>query len=261
MHSALYVSKTGLAAQDTALTTISNNLANVATVGYKRDDAVFEDLLYQIKREPGALTSQDSQLPSGLQLGSGVRVVGTTKQFTQGSLEVTEQAFDMAVSGRGFFQILLPDGTTTYTRDGQFQINSDGTIVTANGHPLEPAITIPANTSQVTIGEDGVVTVTVAGEVDVQQVGQIDLADFVNPQGLKAIGNNLFRETEASGNAQVGTPGLAGVGSIKQGMLETSNVEVVNELVNMITTQRAYEMNSKVVSTADQMLQYISQNL
>src|SRR3990167_3409260 len=174
MHSALYVSKTGLAAQDTALTTISNNLANVATVGYKRDDAVFEDLLYQIKREPGALTSQDSQLPSGLQLGSGVRVVGTTKQFTQGSLEVTEQAFDMAVSGRGFFQILLPDGTTTYTRDGQFQINSDGTIVTANGHPLEPAITIPANTSQVTIGEDGVVTVTVAGEVDVQQVGQID---------------------------------------------------------------------------------------
>lgn len=261
MHSALYVSKTGLAAQDTALTTISNNLANVATVGYKRDDAVFEDLLYQIKREPGALTSQDSQLPSGLQLGSGVRVVGTTKQFTQGSLEVTEQAFDMAVSGRGFFQILLPDGTTTYTRDGQFQINSDGTIVTANGHPLEPAITVPANTSMVTIGEDGVVTATVSGEVAGQQIGQIDLADFVNPQGLKAIGNNLFRETEASGNAQVGTPGLAGVGTIKQGMLETSNVEVVNELVNMITTQRAYEMNSKVVSTADQMLQYISQNL
>lgn len=261
MHSALYVSKTGLAAQDTALTTISNNLANVATVGYKRDDAVFEDLLYQIRREPGALTSQDSQLPSGLQLGSGVRVVGTTKQFTQGSLEVTEQAFDMAINGRGFFQILLPDGTTTYTRDGQFQINSDGAIVTANGHPLEPAITVPANTSQVTIGEDGVVTVSVAGEVDVQQVGQIDLADFVNPQGLKAIGNNLFRETEASGDAQVGTPGLAGVGTIKQGMLETSNVEVVNELVNMITTQRAYEMNSKVVSTADQMLQYISQNL
>lgn len=261
MHAALYVSKTGLAAQDIALTTISNNLANVTTVGFKRDDAVFEDLLSQVRREPGALTSQDSQLPSGLQLGSGVRVVGTTKQFTQGSLEVTEQAFDLAVDGRGFFQVQLPDGTTSYTRAGQFQINSDGTVVTANGHPLEPAITVSPNASTVTIGDDGTVTETISGEVDARQLGQIDLADFINPQGLKAIGNNLFRETEASGDAQVGTPGLAGLGAIRQGMLETSNVEVVTELVNMITTQRAYEMNSKVVSTADQMLQYISQNL
>ncbi len=261
MHSALYVSKTGLAAQDTALTTISNNLANVSTIGFKRDDAVFQDLLYQIRREPGALTSQDSQLPSGLQLGTGVRIVGTTKQFTQGSLEVTEQALDIAIDGRGMFQIQLPDGTTAYTRDGQFQVNADGQLVTANGHPLAPPITVPDNTALLTIGEDGVVTASINGETGVTQLGQIDIVDFINPQGLKAIGNNLFRETEASGNPQAGTPGLTGLGVLKQGMLENSNVEVVEELVNMITTQRAYEMNSKVVSTADQMLQYISQNL
>ncbi|MDX1452982.1 MAG: flagellar basal-body rod protein FlgG [Oleiphilaceae bacterium] len=261
MHSALYVSKTGLHAQDMALTTISNNLANVSTVGFKRDDAVFQDLLYQIKREPGALTSQDSQLPSGLQLGTGVRVVGTAKQFTQGSLEVTEKALDIAVNGRGMFQILLPDGTTAYTRDGQFQVNSDGQIVTANGHALEPAITVPENTSRITIGSDGVVSAAITGETTLTQLGQIDTVDFINPQGLKAIGNNLFRETEASGNPIVGTPGLNGHGTLEQGMLEQSNVDVVTELVDMITTQRAYEMNSKVVTTADQMLQYISQNL
>lgn len=261
MHAALYVSKTGLGAQDTALKTISNNLANVSTVGYKRDDAVFQDLLYQVKREPGALSSQDSQLPSGLQVGTGVRVVGTTKQFTQGSLEVTEKTLDMAVNGRGMFQILMPDGTTAYTRDGQFQVNSDGQIVTANGHPLEPAITIPENVATVTIGSDGTVSASIQGETTTTQLGQIDTVDFINPQGLKAIGNNLFRETEASGNPQVGTPGLDGFGEINQGVLELSNVDVVQELVSMITTQRAYEMNSKVVSTADQMLQYISQNL
>ena len=261
MHPALYISKTGLSAQDTALTTISNNLANVSTVGFKKDSAVFQDLMYQVKREPGGLNSQDSQLPSGLQLGTGVRVEGTTKQFTQGSMEVTEQALDLAVNGRGFFQILLPDGTTSYTRDGQFQVNSDGEIVTASGNRLEPSITIPENTANITIGEDGTVSATINGETTAQQVGQIDTVDFINPQGLKAIGNNLFRETEASGDPQTGTPGLSGFGEIKQGMLELSNVEVVEELVSMITTQRAYEMNSKVVSTADQMLQYITQNL
>jgi len=261
MHPALYISKTGLGAQDTALTTISNNLANVSTIGFKKDSAVFQDLMYQVKREPGGLNSQDSQLPSGLQLGTGVRVEGTTKQFTQGSMEVTEQALDMAVSGRGFFQILLPDGTTSYTRDGQFQINSDGEVVTASGNRLEPSITIPNNASNITIGEDGIVSATILGETTAQQIGQINTVDFINPQGLKAIGNNLFRETEASGNPQTGTPGLSGFGEIKQGMLESSNVEVVEELVSMITTQRAYEMNSKVVSTADQMLQYITQNL
>ena len=261
MHPALYVSQTGLSAQDTKLSTISNNLANVGTVGYKRDDAVFQDLLYQIKRDPGTLTSQDSQLPSGLQLGTGVRVVGTVKEFSQGSMQVTERPLDMAISGRGMFQISLPDGSTAYTRDGRFQVNSDGQVVTANGHQLEPAITIPEGMNNITIGEDGVVTGTAAGETDLQDLGQIDLADFINPQGLKAIGNNLFRETDASGDPIVGTPGLDGIGNVSQGMLETSNVDVVTELVNMITTQRAYEMNSKVVSTADQMLQFISQNV
>ncbi len=261
MHSALWVSKTGLSAQEKQLTTISNNLANVSTTGFKRDRAVFQDLLYQIQRQPGGLTSQDSQLPSGLQLGTGVRIVGTAKEFTQGSLQVSDQALDVAVNGRGFFQILLPDGTVSYTRDGSFQVNSAGDIVTANGHPLQPAITVPANTSSITIGTDGTVTATIAGEPAPTTLGNITTVDFVNPQGLESIGNNLFRETNASGNPLEGTPGLAGLGTLEQGMLEASNVEVVEELVNMITTQRAYEMNSKVVSTSDQMLQYITQNL
>ncbi len=261
MHSALWVSKTGLSAQDTALTTTSNNLANVNTTGFKRERAVFQDLLYQIKRQPGGLTSQDSQLPSGLQVGTGVRVVGTAKEFTQGSLQITEQPLDMAIDGRGFFQVLLPDGTISYTRDGQFQLNSNGDIVTANGHPLEPAITVPANTSTITIGTDGTVSTLVTGDTAPTVIGNITTVDFINPQGLEAIGNNLFRETGASGDPQQGTPGLDGLGNLEQGMVESSNVEVVEELVNMITTQRAYEMNSKVVSTADQMLQYISQNI
>jgi len=261
MHPALYVSKTGLSAQDMSLTTISNNLANASTVGFKRSDAVFQDLLYQVKREPGALNSQNSQLPSGLQLGTGVRIEGTTKQFTQGSLQVTDQALDMAVNGRGFFQVLLPDGTISYTRDGQFQVNSNGEIVNASGNLLDPAIIIPNNASNVTIGEDGVVSASISGTTLPQQIGQINTIDFINPQGLKAIGNNLFRETAASGNPQSGTPGLGGFGTIKQGMLEQSNVDTVKELVDMITVQRAYEMNSKVVSTADKMLQFITQNL
>lgn len=261
MHPALYISQTGLSAQDTKLSTISNNLANVGTVGFKRDDAVFQDLLYQIKRDPGALNAQDEQLPSGLQLGTGVRIVGTKKEFTQGTMQVTERQLDMAVSGRGFFQIALPDGTTGYSRDGSFQVNSDGQVVTANGHLLEPAITIPEGLSNLTIGQDGVVTGTVIGDTGVQNLGQIDLVDFINPPGLKAVGNNLYRETEASGDPIAGTPGLDGIGTLRQGALETSNVDVVTELVNMISTQRAYEMNSKVVSTADQMLQFISQNV
>ncbi|MCP5161704.1 MAG: flagellar basal-body rod protein FlgG [Hahellaceae bacterium] len=261
MHSALWVSKTGLSAQEKSLTTISNNLANVSTTGFKRDRAVFQDLLYQIQRQPGGLTSQDSQLPSGLQLGTGVRVVGTAKEFTQGSLQVTEQPLDVAVNGRGFLQILLPDGSIAYTRDGGLQMNSNGDIVTANGHALQPAITVPQNTSSITIGTDGTVTASIVGQATPTTLGNITTVDFINPQGLEAIGNNLFRETAASGNPLEGTPGLDGLGTLEQGMLESSNVEVVEELVNMITTQRAYEMNSKVVSTADQMLQYISQNL
>ena len=261
MMPALWVSKTGLAAQDLNLTTISNNLANVSTTGFKRDRAEFQDLLYQIRRQPGADSSQDTQLPTGLQLGTGVRIVGTAKLFTQGSLQTTEQPLDMAVNGRGFFQVLQPDGSVSYTRDGTFHLDSNGQLVTAQGYALEPAIVLPAEVKSLTVGEDGTVSVVVSGSPTPQVIGNIQTADFVNPAGLQAIGNNLFLETGASGAPQVGTPGLTGLGSVLQNTLENSNVSTVEELVNMITTQRAYEMNSKVISTADSMLGYISQNL
>jgi flagellar basal-body rod protein FlgG len=261
MHAALYVSKTGLAAQDKQLTTISNNLANVGTVGFKRDRAVFEDLLYQVQRQPGAQTTQDTELPSGLQLGTGVRVVATQKQFTEGNMQVTEQPLDIAINGRGFFQILQPDGTIAYTRNGQFQVNGEGQIVNNDGMLLEPAILIPEGTNKITVSQDGVVNAYITGEVEPQQLGDILIVDFVNPAGLQAIGGNLFYETVASGNPLQGAPGENGMGRLQQGMLEGSNVDIVEEMVNMITTQRAYELNSKVVSTADQMLQYISQTL
>lgn len=261
MHSALYISKTGLAAQNVKLSAISNNLANAATVGFKRDHVNFEDLLYQIQRQPGGQSSQDTQLPSGLQLGTGVCVVATQKQFTGGSLQVTEQGLDMAINNRGFFQILLPNGETGYTRNGEFHLNSDGDIVNANGYLLQPAITVPENASNITISADGVVTANIFGESDPQNIGNIQLADFVNPAGLQSLGGNIFSATQASGDPQTGTPGLNGMGQIIQGSLENSNVDIVQEMVDMITTQRAYEMNSKVVSTADQMLQFLSQNL
>ncbi|WP_373388094.1 flagellar basal-body rod protein FlgG [Pseudomonas alcaligenes] len=261
MLPALWVAKTGLSAQDMNLTTISNNLANVSTTGFKRDRAEFEDLLYQIRRQPGGQSSQDSELPTGLQLGTGVRIAGTQKIFTAGSLQTTEQPLDMAVNGRGFFQILMPDGTVGYTRDGSFHLDSDGQIVTSSGFPLEPAIVLPAEVQTFTVGEDGTVSVTTAGNPAAQVIGNIQTADFVNPAGLQAIGNNLFLETASSGAPQVGTPGLTGLGTVLQNTLENSNVSVVEELVNMITTQRAYEMNSKVISTSDQMLSFITQNL
>ncbi|MDF3931553.1 flagellar basal-body rod protein FlgG [Pseudomonas citronellolis] len=261
MLPALWVSKTGLSAQDMNLTTISNNLANVSTTGFKRDRAEFQDLLYQIKRQPGAQSTQDSQLPSGLQLGTGVRIVGTQKNFTAGSLQTTDNPLDLAVNGRGFFQVLTPDGTVAYTRDGSFHLNSDGQIVTSNGNALEPAIVVPAETQTFTVGNDGTVSVTVAGNATPQIIGNIQTADFINPAGLQATGNNLFLETASSGAPQVGTPGLNGLGTTLQNTLENSNVSVVEEMVNMITTQRAYEMNSKVISTADQMLSFITQNL
>jgi len=261
MHAALYISKTGLAAQDVKLSTISNNLANAATVGFKRDHVNFEDLLYQIQRQPGGQSSQDTQLPSGLQVGTGVRVVGTQKQFSGGSLQVTEQGLDMAINNRGFFQIQLPNGETAYTRNGEFHLNNNGDIVNANGYLLQPNITVPENASNITISADGVVSASILGITDPQQLGDIQLTDFVNPAGLQSLGGNLFVQTASSGDPQTGTPGLNGLGSIIQGSLETSNVDIVEEMVNMITTQRAYEMNSKVVSTADQMLQFISQNL
>ncbi|GIZ13826.1 flagellar basal-body rod protein FlgG [Pseudomonas sp. NCCP-436] len=261
MLPALWVSKTGLSAQDMNLTTISNNLANVATTGFKRDRAEFEDLLYQIRRQPGAQSSQDSELPSGLQLGTGVRVAGTQKIFTPGSLQTTEQPLDLAINGRGFFQILQPDGTIAYTRDGSFHLNADGQIVTSQGFALEPAIVLPGEVRTFTVGEDGTVSVTTAGNPQPQIIGNIQLADFVNPAGLEAVGNNQFLETASSGAPQVSNPGLNGVGTTLQNTLENSNVSVVEELVNMITTQRAYEMNSKVISTADQMLSFVTQNL
>ncbi|MES2664436.1 MAG: flagellar basal-body rod protein FlgG [Pseudomonadota bacterium] len=260
MHASLWISKTGLAAQDTKLNTISHNLANVSTVGYKRDRPVFNDLLYQIKRQPGGLSSQDTQLPSGLQQGTGVRIVATQKIHQTGSLEITENALDVAINGRGFFQILMPDGTMGYTRDGTFQVDNTGQIVTSNGYVLQPAISVSATTATITIGNDGVVTLVDGATGVSSQAGQLQLADFVNPAGLQALGDNLFRETTASGAPVTSNPGLNGLGTSLQGMLENSNVSVVEELVNMIATQRAYEMNSKVISTVDQMLQFVTQN-
>lgn len=261
MHAALYVSKTGLSAQDTQLTTTSNNLANTSTVGFKRDRAVFEDLLYQIRRQPGAQSTVDTQLPSGMQVGSGVRVVGTQKEFTEGSLQVTEQPLDIAITGRGFLQVQQADGTLAYTRDGQLQVNSEGIIVNSSGLIIEPAITVPEDTQLISIGTDGVVSAHIQGEPQPQEIGNLQLVDFINPSGLQAIGSNQYLETAASGNPQLGTPGEDGLGEIMQGALENSNVDIVEEMVNLITTQRAYELNSKVVTTADQMLQYVTQNL
>jgi flagellar basal-body rod protein FlgG len=262
MSQALWISKTGLSAQDTKLATISNNLANAATVGFKRDSVVFEDLLYQVRRQPGAQSSQNTQLPSGLQVGTGVRVIGTQKEFQQGSTQITEKLLDIAIVGRGFFEMLLPDGSSAYTRNGQFQINSDGQIVNARGLELQPSITVPDNTQTISIGADGIIEATIRGENESpQNLGTLTVTNFVNPTGLQAVGGNLFVETAASGSPQQGSPGSQGLGSLEQGALENSNVDVVEELVGMITTQRTYEMNSKVISTADQMLQYISQNL
>jgi len=261
MMQALWVSKTGLSAQNTRLSTIANNLANASTVGFKRDDAQFQDLLYQIRAQPGAASSQNTQLPSGLQLGTGVRVVGTTKQFTEGSLQVTQKSLDMAINGRGFFQILMPDGSTAYTRNGEFQLNSNGEIVNASGMQLQPTISVPQDAQTITISRDGIIEAQVPGQAAPQQIGQLQLTDFINPAGLQAIGNNLFVETAASGSPQQGNPGATGFGAVEQGSLEASNVDVVEEMVNMIATQRTYEMNSKVISTSDQMLQFITQSL
>ena len=261
MNPALWVGKTGLEAQNTRLSVLSNNLANVSTNGFKRSRAVFEDLLYQNVRQVGALTSQNTQLPSGLLLGTGVRTVATQTMHLQGNLLQTSSSFDLAVQGRGFFQIALPDGTTAYTRDGSFQIDSQGRLVTASGYPVQPGINIPENHESFSVGRDGVVSILEPGAIDPIQIGNIQTADFINPTGLQPIGENLFRETAASGPPQVGDPGLNGLGILVQGSLEGSNVNVAEEMVNMIETQRAYEMNTKVISTADQMLQNLTNQL
>lgn len=222
---------------------------------------MFEDLLYQTIRQPGAQSTTNTTLPSGLMVGTGVRNVATEKLHIQGNIQQTENALDIAINGRGFFQILMPDGSFAYTRDGSFQVDSTGQMVMSNGYPLDPAITIPQDAQSITIGTDGTVSVLQAGQAAPTIVGNIQLADFVNPTGLQPIGENLFKETASSGAVITGTPGLTGFGSTIGGALETSNVNVVTELINMIETQRAYEMNSKAISTADQMLQYSNQNL
>lgn len=261
MNQALWIAKTGLDAQQTRMSVVSNNLANVNTTGFKRGRATFEDLIYQNVRQAGGQSSQDTILPSGLSLGTGVRVVATEKMHTQGNLLQTGNSLNMAIQGRGFFQVLQPDGSLSFSRDGSFQVNAQGEMVTAGGYPLQPTISIPDGAQSVTIGNDGVVSVSLPGQAAPTQVGSVQLADFTNPTGLQPRGENLFMETAASGSPQIGTPGLNGLGSIAQGALEGSNVNVVEELVNMIETQRAYEMNSKAISTSDQMLQYLTNNL
>ena len=261
MHPALWIAKTGLDAQQTQMGVITNNLANVNTTGYKRGRAVFADLLYQTVRQPGAQSSQDSQLPSGLMLGTGVRPVATEKVFTQGNIVQTSNPLDLALNGRGFFQILLPDGTRAYSRDGSFQLSANGELVNSSGFAVDPGITIPEQTLSVTVGADGTVSALVSGEASPTEIGQLQLADFINPAGLQPMGENLFLETAASGNPQSGSPGENGLGTLVQGSLESSNVNVVEELVNMIETQRAYEMNSKAIATTDEMLAFVTNNL
>jgi len=259
MIRSLWIAKTGLDAQQTQLDTISHNLANVGTNGYKRSHAVFEDLLYQNLRQAGGQDTQQNQLPTGLQLGVGVRPVATARVFAQGNLQQTGNNLDIAISGNGFFQVQTPDGTVGYTRDGSFRVDAQGQLVTSNGMPMTPPVTIPGNATSVTVGGDGVVSITTQGSTAVTQVGQIQLASFVNPAGLDPRGQNLFFETPASGTPTVGTAGLNGTGVLKQGFVETSNVNVVEELVAMIQAQRAYEINSKAIQTSDQMLARLSQ--
>lgn len=261
MNQALWVAKTGLDAQQTRLSVIANNLANVSTTGFKQSRAVFEDLLYQNVRQVGGQTSQDTRLPSGLYLGTGVRVVATEKLHTQGSIETTENALDVSIDGKGYFPILLPDGNEAYTRDGGFKISDQGQLVTASGYTLQPGITIAADVQSITIGQDGVVSVTLSGQATPSVVGNIQLVNFINPTGLQPIGENMFLESAASGAAQAGTPGLTGLGRLNQGSLESSNVNIVEEMVGMIETQRAYEMNSKLISTADGMMQFLNNNI
>lgn len=259
MIRSLWIAKTGLEAQQTNMDVISNNLANVSTNGFKRQRAVFEDLLYQTLRQPGAQSSEQSTLPSGLQLGTGVRPVATERIHSQGNLTQTNNSKDVAIDGAGFLQVLMPDGSIAYTRDGSLQTDQNGQLVTSSGYPIQPAITLPPDAQSITVGSDGMVSVKLAGQTEPQQVGQLTLVTFINDAGLESVGENLYRETAASGAPNESAPGLNGAGTLKQGFVETSNVNVAEELVNMIQTQRAYEINSKAVSAADQMLQRLSQ--
>ena len=259
MINSLWISKTGMEAQQMQLDQISHNLANVSTNGFKRSHAVFEDLMYQNLRQVGSNSSEQSQLPTGLQVGLGVRTVATARSFAQGNLQQSSNTLDVAIQGNGFFQVTMPDGTINYTRDGSFQVDAQGRLVTSNGLPIANGVTVPANAKSVNISADGTVTAMIPGNVSPQPIGTISLANFINPPGLEPRGQNLYAESPASGQPNTGTPGANGLGSLMQGFVETSNVNVVQELVTMIQTQRAYEMNSKAIQTSDQMLQKLGQ--
>ncbi len=259
MMRSLWISKTGMEAQQTQLDHISHNLANSATNGYKKSHAVFEDLMYQNLRQVGSNNTEQTTLPTGLQVGLGVRAVATSRSFSQGNMQQTENPLDMAIRGNGFFEVQMPDGTSAYTRDGAFQVNATGQLVTNNGMLVQPGITIPANATNIAVGADGTVSVTVQGQSQPQTVGQLQITNFINPAGLDPKGQNLFVETAASGQAISGSPQSNGLGALQQGFIEVSNVNVVEELVGMIQTQRAYELNSKAIQTSDQMLQRLSQ--
>lgn len=262
MHAALWISKTGLDAQQTDISVISNNIANVSTVGFKKSRAIFEDLLYQNINQPGGNSSANTEMPSGLMLGAGSKVVATQKIHSQGNLLTTDNAMDWTIEGKGFFEILLPDGNVAYTRNGQFTLNDEGTVVTnGSGYELQPAIQVPNDAQSITISGDGEVSVQIEGQAEAVVVGQLTISDFINPSGLEPMGENLYSETGASGAPVQGNPSLDGLGRIRQGALETSNVNVTEELVNLIESQRAYEMNSKVISAVDQMLSFINQQL
>ncbi len=259
MINSLWIAKTGMSAQQTQLDVISHNLANVSTNGYKRNNAVFEDLIYQNLRQVGSQTTEQNQLPTGLHLGLGVRTVATSRNFTQGTLQQTGNRLDVAINGNGFFEVTMPDGTLGYTRDGSFQLDSQGRIVNSNGLPVANGITVPPNATSIDISESGVVTALIPGNTQPQQLGSLAMASFINAAGLEPVGQNLYKESAASGQPQQGTPGTNGLGVVRQGFVEASNVNVVEELVTMIQTQRAYEMNSKAIQTSDQMLAKLAQ--
>jgi flagellar basal-body rod protein FlgG len=259
MINSLWISKTGMEAQQMQLDVISNNLANVSTNGFKKAHAVFEDLMYQNLRQVGSTTAEQSTLPTGLQVGLGVRTVATSRSFTQGSMQQTNNNLDVAIQGNGFFQVTMPDGTTGYTRDGSFQLDNQGRVVNSNGLLVQGGVTVPANATNIAVAVDGTVTASIPGTTAPQTIGTITLASFVNPAGLEPKGQNVYAESAASGQPNAGTAGTNGLGNLMQGFVETSNVNVVQELVSMIQTQRAYEMNSKAIQTSDQMLQKLGQ--
>ena len=254
----LWTSTTGMSAQNLNMDVIANNLANVSTTGFKKSRADFQDLLYQIMKVPGSPTSADTKSPTGIQVGLGVKPAAITKIFTTGDIVQTQNTLDVAIEGQGFFQVLLPDGNTAYTRAGNLKLDGEGRITTSDGYPIQPEITIPEDAREVTIADTGVVSAILGSDTTSTELGNLDLVDFINESGLIAIGRNLFRETEASGAAIVGTPGTNGIGTLLQGYIEQSNVNLVEEMTQMITTQRAYEINSNVITTSDEMMQTVT---